>query len=137
MKFSGIVQFQDMDRKRRFIAAIGALTGPHEVSFKPFKPKRSNRANAFYWAAVVTALEQFQLEQGEVWSKEQCHAVIVAENLGVVEFTNPISGVVTTAPKETHTLSTEDFAAFVERAIAWLSSFGIVVQDQSLMKEMA
>jgi hypothetical protein len=105
------------------------LTTPHAVELKPYSPRRSNRANSFYWAAVVVALVQFFEEQGQMVSAEYAHDLLVRRNLGEREVMAP-DGAVEKLRLETHTLSRDEFSAYVERCIAWLAEWSIEVPDR-------
>jgi hypothetical protein len=129
MKLKAIINFKDPSQKRRLLSQLGALTDPHAVELKPYSPRRSNRANSFYWAAVVVALVQFFEEQGQMVSAEYAHDLLVRRNLGEREVMAP-DGAVEKLRLETHTLSRDEFSAYVERCIAWLAEWSIEVPDR-------
>ncbi len=134
MKFKGILNLADVHQKRKLMVAIGALTSPHMIEMKPYKPRRSNRANAFYWAAVVTAFVQYNEEQGVQMEPEQAHDILAKECLGKQNVVNHRTGeIIDTIRKPTHDLNTEEFSAYVERSIAWLGDLGIEIPSQELV----
>ena len=128
MKLSTIVNFADQQQKQRILRQLGVLTDPHRIELKPYRPRRSNRANAFYWAAIVTAFIEYNAEQGVVMDPEQAHDLIVRRCLGEQTVINQRTGEVIGATRRpTKELSSDEFSEFVERAIAWLAEFGIEV----------
>lgn len=128
MKFKGVVNFADMRQKQEFLGRCGALNDSHELSIKPFRPRRSLRANAYYWAAVIPAFQQFAAEQGDDWDKETCHEIIVRNTLGETTAIVKSTGeVLAKVRRPTHTLNSEEFSRFVDQAIAWLGDYGIYV----------
>lgn len=128
MKFSGVFNLDDRETKRKVIVQIGASFGNHEIEMKPWKPRRSQRANSFWWVGPVKAFQDAMSKQGEEWSKWRAHEFLVKHCLGFDEVVNPKTGeVVDTIRKETHTLTSADFSAMTERAIVFLADYGVEV----------
>jgi hypothetical protein len=137
VKLDHVLNFADVNIKRRFLAMVGALTAPHEVTMKPYKPRRSNAANRYYFGTVVKAFVQFNEEQGQPVTPELAHSWIAQANHGRIEILNPLTGaVVMITHKETKHLSTEQFAAYIEKAWAWVSDFGIEIETFDEFKNM-
>ncbi len=129
-----IIDFDDRDQKRRFLTLAGALQGPQEVTIKPWKPRRSNRANSFYFAVVVAALRQFLAEQGDNYSVDECHDLLKTRCLGTVKVFNRKTGeFIAEKSLGSAMLDTSEFSAYVERCIAWLADFGIEVPSPEMV----
>lgn len=129
-----IVNFSDNAQKRRFLTIAGALQGPHEVTMKPWKPRRSNRQNAWYWACVVESFRQFLLAQGDNYSKDECHEILKTKCLGTVMVVNKQDGeVIAETNKSTASLKSAEFTEYADRCCAWLSEFGIVVPTPEMV----
>lgn len=136
MKIDGVVNFADIVKKQEFLAKCGALQEPHEIEMHPYKPRRSNAANRYWFGVCVKAFCAYQREQGQMWSAERAHAFIVGEVLGKVDVTNPKTGEVFSVRKETHEMNSDAFSEFVELGHAWLAEWGIVVQSKSEFEQM-
>ena len=72
----GIFDLSDLTTKRKLMVQIGAMTGPHRVEIKKFRKTRSERANAWWWAAVIPAFQEYEREQGNERTPDQCHTII-------------------------------------------------------------
>ncbi len=122
-----------LDAKRRLIQSIGALPidgKPYDIDIKPVRVTRSNRANAFYWACVVESFNQFLRDQGESYTAEDCHEFLKCKFLLQTLVNHETGEVVARAPRSTASLTTEEFAEFLDRCIAWLAeTFGVVVPE--------
>jgi hypothetical protein len=128
MKHDGVINFADPHQKRKFLTLIGALSEPHQIEMKPYKPRRSNRANRFWFGVIVKAFCAFMEEQGDAWSTDRAHAFIVRNVLGEVEVVNKLTGETYLDRKETHGMTTEQFSDLIERGHAWLADWGIMVE---------
>ena len=124
------LNMDDAESKRRLMAQIGRLRGFYRVSVEPAGNKRSNAANRYHFGVLVAAFVEFWNAQEPCKiSPEDAHTTIKRHVLGVDSIVLP-SGEVVEVPKPTHTMTSEEFFDFVERARAWLSqSCGIETQD--------
>ena len=86
-------------------------------------------ANAFYWAAIISALRQYLAEQGEEVSADYAHTILKTRCLGVREIVIKATGEVIQIPKSTAVLNTTEFSEFVQRCLAFLAELGIVVPE--------
>lgn len=136
MNFDDVVHFQDVHRKRRFLTIVGTLIEPHEITIKPYRPRRSNTANRYWFGRCVKAFCQFQKDQGEHWTPERAHAFIVRNVLGEVEVTNKLTGETFLDRHETHNMDSAEFSDFIERGHAWLAEWGIIVETRREFEEL-
>jgi hypothetical protein len=108
--------------RRRLQTAIATLEGEYSVSIEPRRATRSQRANAFYWAAVATPFADYLSDGGiKKFSKDEAHVVIKGAVLPHVQVIDPKTGeAIDELPADTHTMTTDEFCEFVERARAYL-----------------
>jgi hypothetical protein len=93
-----------------------------EVVVRKRKTKRSNQANAFYWAAVVHPLaEHLGYEDDEL------HEVMAMRFLRIEDC--PVTGV--PRRKRTPKTDTAEFSDYVERCIRLAAELGVVVEDRA------
>ena len=136
MKYEGVINFTDAFQKRKFLTMAGALSEPHQIEMKPYKPRRSNRANRYWYGVVVKAFCLFMEEQGESWSSDRAHAFLVLNILGPVDVVNPKTGEVFQTRKETHGMDSAEFSTLIERGHVWLADWGIIVESYQEFQQM-
>lgn len=126
LKIDNLMNMDDRPTKRALMQAIGTLQGMYDVLLKPCNPTRSTQQNRFYFKTVVTAFENYLSQQGESYTKEQCHQIIAMKN-APIDVVNPVTGeVIDRVGKSTRQMSIEEFSEYTERAMAWLAeTFGI------------
>jgi hypothetical protein len=131
-----ILNLSDRETKRKLLSRIGALSGAWQLELKQWRPRRSNRANSYYWAAVIPTFREFLREQGQFFTGEEIHDFLKAKLLPVREIHDPNTGeVIGAVPARSSGLASAACARFVDDAINWLgSTFGIVVPDPSLYR---
>ena len=110
------------ERPIEFGRWLGLLSGNRvEVVVRKRKTKRSNQANAFYWAAVVHPLaEHLGYEDDEL------HEVMAMRFLRIEDC--PVTGV--PRRKRTPKTDTAEFSDYVERCIRLAAELGVVVEDR-------
>ena len=120
----------DIQQKRALLAHIGALRGRWRVELTHFRPRRTDRQNAFYWPAIVTPLADYLSAQDyDVTTTQQAHEILKARFLTVDVVHKETGRVVGQRVRSTTELSIEDFATYCDRCSAWLGEFfGIAVQ---------
>lgn len=118
--YTGIVKggkFQP-DDKAAFVKAFCRKDGTRMVvTAKRFVPKRSNDANAFWWACVVPL---FQEEMGLDDPYQVHHAILCA--IGHYE-PKEILGEVKPVPKKTRDLPADEFSRLIEAAERLFSEY--------------
>lgn len=126
-----VVNFDDLDVKRRVVQRIGKLKGLWELSLKPRKLTRSLDANAFYFAACVGPFRDWLVENwGESVTTEQAHETLKLALLDV-----PRVGGIAIMPSSKN-MDSGEFSAYVEKVIEFLATkCDIVVLDSELFYE--
>lgn len=124
-----IFDMTDPIEKRKLLNRIGTMTGKWVVGAYPYKPRRSNRANAFYWAAIIPAFARFMHSHGTAFSKEEVHEFLL-QQFANREVVNPISGeVIAKIGRRSSKMNTEQFSAYVNSCMEWMEEkFGIILQ---------
>lgn len=96
------------------------------------KSIRSVRANARYWTILVPLASHHLGKTRDIQlSKDQTHWILASAFVGIE--TTDLGAV----PKETHTLSTEEFYNFTEEVSAWLTGLGYPIPEQGEPVEMS
>lgn len=120
------LDFNDFAVKRQFMGHVGTLKGLWDVTLKERKRTRSLDANAYYWAAYIPYWHEWLKEaSGEPWiTKEQAHKMLVKHVLGTKQIVNKETGdLIDEIIPETHTMDTEEFNQYLERAAEFMASF--------------
>jgi hypothetical protein len=99
------------DDRAAFVKAFLRKDGtPMVVTAKRLVPKRSNRANAFWWAVVVPMF----MDESGIRDKSEMHHIILEEigHYDLVRFGKKEKKVV----KDTHDLGSDEFATLIDAA---------------------
>lgn len=128
-----IIDFDDRAVKAKFIARIGSATGKHRITVAPYKPKRSLRANAYWWAAVVPAFQNFMFRKGQWFEPEEIHEFFL-QKFASRPVVDPITGeVLSIIGARSSKMNTDEFCEFVNKAKDWmLDRFGVFVPEPEI-----
>lgn len=126
-----IADFDRPDERRKALACVGALSGRHRIELTPYRARRSDPQNRWYWGCIVSAFYAFLHEQDyNINHPEQAHELIKAKFLTVDVASKTTGEVIAQRVRSTTELSTAEFSDYCERTRAWLLDFfGIVVPD--------
>jgi hypothetical protein len=117
------------DAPKAVAAALQTWRGRVVITIEPEAETRRERANRFYWAAVVKAIS---VETGQ--DKDTVHAHLkTLFNSEVRELVSPTTGetIEQRIAHTTTTLSVEAFHDYVEQCIEWAASFlGLVIDTR-------
>lgn len=133
-----VLNFDNVETKRRFMQKVQKLRGLQEVSINPRKLTRSLNANAYYHAAVAAPfLEWLKENWGDnAITHEQAHEVLKRKVLGTIDKIDESTGEVFEITPTTHDMDQIEFGEFIEKCAAWLAEFcGIVVLEPELFFE--
>ncbi len=122
-----IVNFDNPAERANLIRTIRLLNGPHKVDIKRYRKGRSSQANRYLWGCVYPAFVQFNEEQGESFTTEQCHAFFTLKFLRSSVVNKTTGEVIGQTVASTAKMNTEEFSAYIEKIIAWLADYGIEV----------
>lgn len=116
--------------KRKLMAHLAPLQGIHEVTVKPVRATRRQRANAYYFAGVVTPFMRYLNAQGQSYNRLECHDFLKLKCLPQ-DVVNPATGeVIGVVPGRSSSLTIPQFAEYVDRCIHYLADmFGIVCES--------
>jgi len=117
---------------------ISSLTGLHDVSIKPIKRTRSLDANRYYFVAVVQPFRDWlRAEYGdELITNEQAHEMLKVKILGLDEKLIEGTKEVLKLIPRSKTLTTMEFASYIDKCAEWLATFcSIVVVPSELFYE--
>lgn len=90
------------------------LDGSHAVTIEPVEDIRTERANRFYWGAVITAAQQHLEFEGLRYSKEALHEFLKRERYGYKPVA--IKGSVQFVAARSSKMTKKQFAEFVQWA---------------------
>src|SRR5687767_10878691 len=133
-----VLNFDNVETKRRVMQKIQRLKGLHEVSIRPRKLTRSLNANAYYHVAVCASFLEWLREN---WgdnsiTHEQAHELLKRKVLGAIEKVDKNTGEVFEITPTSHDMDQYEFGEFIEKAAAWLAEFtGIVVIPSEMFWE--
>lgn len=133
MPESMIVNLSDKHAKQAVVQSILAKQGPHRISIVKYRPRRSDRQNAFYHAVYVPLFAEWWSEnEGEVVSRDQAHEMLKSKFLSRDYADRRTGEVISRAARSTTSLSTEEFSAYLDSIAKFLAEFcGIVVPESS------
>lgn len=125
-----VVNFDDAADRRRCLDGFARLRGQWRITAVRFRPRRSDRANAWYWPCIVGDFHAWLKEQGWDVSKDQAHEMLKHRFLRR-EAIDPATGeVVGEYTESTTRLDSAQFSEYCEQCRAWLAEFcGIHVPD--------
>jgi hypothetical protein len=133
-----VVNFDNVQTKRRFMEKVQRLKGLYEVSIRPRKKTRSLNANAYYWSAYIPPWADWLREQygDPTITNEQAHALLKVRVLGPREKVIKDTGEVLEIIPTTHDMDKDEFGIYLDKAKEFLETFaGIVVLDSDLFWE--
>lgn len=128
-----IIDMGDSVKRARLLNMLGALRGRWRIELMPYRPRRSDRQNRYYWPCFVQPFAQFLRDQGESYTDSDAHEMLKyrflhksmeanGEHLG---YTPSTAG-----------LDTSEFNAYLDACAAWLNEFfGIQIPDSSDYRE--
>ncbi len=135
---SAVVDFSDRSAKIGLLARLGALTGSWRVEFKPHKPKRSLRANAYYWAAVVPTFQAFMRGHGQFFTDEEVHEFLLQTHSSRMVIDPTTGEALATIGQRSSKMDAAEFAAYVDRCIGWMvDRFDVVVPEPEYAERRA
>lgn len=125
-----LFNFANPGERSLLLQKIGSLTGQWWITVKRFSNRRSLKANAYYWVAVVPAFQRFMRTQGQYFSDEEIHEFFLQEFSGR-PVVNPKTGeVMRIVGKRSSKMDKEQFAQYVNDCIGWMQDkFQIPVDD--------
>ena len=121
-------------RKRTAIARrINDLRGVYRIEVTRYRPRRSDRQNAYYWPCMVHPFGSFLRDQGEEYTDQQAHELLKAKFL---RKTVEIKGERLDVVGSTTELDTSQFNEYLDKVAAWLADmFDIIVPEPSEYRE--
>lgn len=131
MKEQFVCNFDNAADKRMVLRRIGTLSGLWRLELMPYRARRTDAQNRYYWGVLVAAFRDYLNQQDyEITRAEQVHELLKCKLL-TVDVANPATGeIIGQRVRSTTELSVEEFTDYVERARAWLLDFfGIIVPD--------
>jgi hypothetical protein len=125
-----LIDFADREQKLKVLSKLGALSGRYLLSVRPYKPKRSLRANAYYHAAVVPAFREFMREHGQFFEPEECHEFFL-QKFSSKNVIDPETGeVLAVIGRRSSKMDSGQFSEFVNTVIGWLQDrCGVIVPE--------
>lgn len=128
-----VIDFSDATRRTKFLAYFSACRDVMEFEWGPYKPRRSLRANAFYWAAVVPAFQAFMRAHGQFFADEEVHEFLLGTIAGK-PVVDPLTGeVLKVVGTRSSKMNTAQFAEYVNGCMGWmLDRWGVEVPPPEL-----
>jgi hypothetical protein len=133
-----VLNFDNLETKRRFMQKVQKLRGLQEVSIHPRKLTRSLNQNAYWHAAVVEPFKEWLREQwgDNAITHEQAHELLKRKVLGPIEKVDESTGEIYELTPTSHDMDSAEFGDLIEKSSAWMAEFcGIVVLSSDLFFE--
>src|SRR4051812_22424457 len=115
-----IIDHSGPEQASRFIFKVKKMKGPHVWTCKPWYPKRSNQKNAFVWAAIVSAFQVYNEEQGDYYTDDEAFLILKRETLPPgPTYASRKDGELIQLPARSSELNEAEFSEFIEKCIAY------------------
>jgi len=125
-----IIDLSDVSAKRSLLTKLGALSGRWCMTMRPYKPRRSLKANVYYHAAVIPTFKRFMQNHGQFFEAEEVHEFFL-QKFASRNVVDPITGeVLSVLGRRSSKMDSTQFSEFVNACIDWMQDrFGIVVPE--------
>jgi hypothetical protein len=128
-----LINFDNLDEKRRFMQHVGTLRGLFTVKLEPRKRQRTLDQNSFYWAAFIPGwLSWYRHNEGDpTITALDAHYALMAAVLPPREILNKETGeIVTSTNHRSSKMTVEEFSVYLDKARIFLWDFAnILVMD--------
>ncbi len=126
-----IVNFDIDADKRKLWAAMKHLKGKQRVEICRYRPRRSDKANAYYWSCVMPAAAQGLTEsQGETFDCETAHEFFKSLFLSRPVVNKATGELIANIVGSSAVLDTARFTEYVEQVRTWCAEYlGVLIPD--------
>lgn len=125
-----IIDLSDRIAKAKLQGVLAGLQGPHRISIEKHRPRRSLKANAFYHAAVIPALQSFMRGNGQYFDHDEIHEFLLARFAGKNVIDPNTGKVLAVVGTRSSKMDVEQFATFVDHCIGWMQDrLGIPIPE--------
>lgn len=115
-----------------FTNAIQGYIGQRvAIEIRPAGKKRSNQANAYYWAVIVPHVRNFRLEQGDPVSIEQVHEDLL-QDYSPTTTGRRLSGAGYIRPLRSSEMSVQQMNDYITAITATMAQMGAPVPMEGL-----
>lgn len=116
IQMKAVVDCDNAALRARLGAYVERLRGRQRIEIVRYRPRRSDRQNAYYWPCIVEPFAQWLSEHwGENFTADDAHAILKGRLL-VREFVDPATGELFSRVGSTADLTTLEFSQYVDRA---------------------
>jgi hypothetical protein len=118
-----IIDFDDPGQSRMIFTYMRSLHGAHRIEVKKYRPRRSDRANRFYWVAIVWPFAEWLSETyGEKVTEDDAHYLLKKTFL-TRKMKSEKTGRTVELVGSSAALDTEAFGEYVEKCIRLLAEY--------------
>ena len=111
-----IIDFDVPQERIRVASGINKLRGKWRLSMCRYRPRRSDRQNAWYWGCILPALREAITEAaGEPVTVDQVHEWAKGRFLGKPFVDKATGEVIDAVPGSSADLNTDEFSQFCEQ----------------------
>jgi len=123
------INFDDHATRDAFVSRVSNLRGPHLVTIKPVKRRRSNPQNRYYWGVVIPSVAAGLVEAwGEVLTPDEVHVMLKEMFLSRPIVDRNTGEVVSHVYPSSKVLMIDQFTEYLEKIAKFAaSSLGTVV----------
>jgi hypothetical protein len=121
-----IIDFSDLQQKRKFLSEMGQLNNLHEISIKRRVRHGTKEQRGYYFAVIVPAFVKACAEQGESVTEDEAHEAFKHLFLRhTKQLKNPVTGETQTVEfiESTEAIDIEEKSIYLEHCIGFLAQY--------------
>jgi hypothetical protein len=123
-----IVNMSDSREAAQFLNELRRLKGPHRFDWRRFRPRRSDRQNAYFHPCFCQPFADFLTDQGQPTTMLEAKELLKYKFLRRTK-ADPLTGEMIEYVGRTRDLDVAEFNELLDQCDAWLSGFGIRIPD--------
>ncbi len=131
-----IIDWDDRQQKAKWLTSFGVLSGKWRFTMRPYKPRRSLRANSYYWACIIPSFVKFMQSHGQFFEPEEAHEFLL-QKFASKNVVDPKTGeVLSVIGCRSSKMDGGQFAEYINNCKEWLlDRFGVIVPEPELFRK--
>lgn len=131
-----IINFDDPKARAKVANGIQRMRGRWRLTFVRYRPRRSDRQNAYYWPCFVQPFADWLRDHGHHANEQMAHEMLKAKFLKRDVIDHETGEVIGEVVQSTTALDTSEFNIYLDQCAQFLAEFcDIVVPEPSEYRE--